>query len=429
MTAAKSAPITIVDPTLKTPRLPPPSGYGTSPDSMDYKMMQAQARPRQASRWKEDWEELELLGKGAFGSVVKAQNKIDNRTYAVKKIRLKTLQKDNKIFREVNALSRLSHRFIVRYYTTWVETSEVAHEAESTVVSEDEGDEEEGGEDGLTSVPGSSVDAAGKRKLTNGHSSDHSSGTGDLFLGGGFSINLDDLDEISGSHSKSSFPSIHFSRSMSPESGESSGSENGSNGSGSNGSGGSGSEPDNLNTEAGHLNSLFKKPARPTIMISGRLNGNGMPTPSPLVSRTLYIQMVSSCPSPFLVKLTYGQEFVERQTLKELVDEGISEDEAWRLFQQILDALVHMSTLGILHRDIKLKNIFIDAKGDCKGEPSPPLKDIVCWLKKHKVGDFGLATSSLAAVDPSDVSPYVVALDADMTLGAYHHSRGSLFLF
>src|SRR6266576_3530167 len=97
MTAAKSAPITIVDPTLKTPRLPPPSGYGTSPDSMDYKMMQAQARPRQASRWKEDWEELELLGKGAFGSVVKAQNKIDNRTYAVKKIRLKTLQKDNKI--------------------------------------------------------------------------------------------------------------------------------------------------------------------------------------------------------------------------------------------------------------------------------------------------------------------------------------------
>ncbi|KAF8345771.1 kinase-like domain-containing protein [Amanita rubescens] len=330
-----SAPIAIVDPTLKTPRLPPPSGYGTSPDSTDYKMMQAQARPRQASRWKEDWEELELLGKGAFGSVVKAQNKIDNRIYAVKKIRLKTLQKDNKIFREVNALSRLSHRFIVRYYTTWVETSEVALEAESTVASEDEGDEDGGGEDGLTSVPGSSADAPGKKNLTNGHSS----GTGDLFLGGGFSINLDDLDEISGSHSKSSFPSIHFSRSMTPESGESSGSESsGTNGSGTNGSGGSGSEPDNLN------------------------------------------------------------EFVERQTLKELVDEGISEDEAWRLFQQILDALVHMSTLGILHRDIKLKNIFIDAKGDCK------------------VGDFGLATSSLAAVDPSDVSPYAVVLDADMTL-------------
>jgi len=40
---------------------------------------------------------------------------------------------------------------------------------------------------------------------------------------------------------------------------------------------------------------------------------------------------------------------------KQRIDEGISEDEAWRLFQQIVDALVHMSTLGILHRDIKLK--------------------------------------------------------------------------
>lgn len=33
------------------------------------------------------------------------------------------------------------------------------------------------------------------------------------------------------------------------------------------------------------------------------------------------------------------------------------------------------------------------------------------------VGDFGLATSSLAAVDPSDVSPILVTPDADMTLG------------
>jgi translation initiation factor 2-alpha kinase 4 len=57
-----------------------------------------------------------------------------------------------------------------------------------------------------------------------------------------------------------------------------------------------------------------------------------------------------------------------------------------------------MSGLGILHRDIKLTNIFIDGKGDCK------------------VGDFGLATSSLAAVDPSDVSPHAQVLEADMTL-------------
>jgi len=30
------------------------------------------------------------------------------------------------------------------------------------------------------------------------------------------------------------------------------------------------------------------------------------------------------------------------------VAEGLSEDEAWRLFQQVVDALVHMSGLGIV---------------------------------------------------------------------------------
>ena len=33
-----------------------------------------------------------------------------------------------------------------------------------------------------------------------------------------------------------------------------------------------------------------------------------------------------------------------------------------------------------------------------------------------KVGDFGLATSSLAAVDPSDVSPMSAATFSDMTM-------------
>jgi hypothetical protein len=30
------------------------------------------------------------------------------------------------------------------------------------------------------------------------------------------------------------------------------------------------------------------------------------------------------------------------------IAEGLSEDEAWRLFQQVVDALVHMSSLGIV---------------------------------------------------------------------------------
>ena len=258
-------------------------------------------------------------GRGAFGSVVKARNRIDNRIYAVKKIRLKTMQKDTKIFREVNALSRLSHRFIVRYYTTWVETSEIASAVASEDEGEDDGEEEEEDEeeeDGLTSVPGSSAGASvvvigpvnktktkTKKRAANGLGRRRD--TEDFFLGvGGFSIDLDDLDEISGSHSKSSFPSIHFSRSMTPESGESSGS--GSGGSGGRGSGSSdeaesadaeseGSlEEVNRRGHAGHLNSLFKKPAGVMGTVGAAAAAlSGLVAPPPYVSRTLYIQMVS----------------------------------------------------------------------------------------------------------------------------------------
>lgn len=55
----------------------------------------------------------------------------------MKKIRLRTAAGDNKFFREVNALSRLSHRYIVRYYTTWLEESEPT----SSNVSSDSGDD------------------------------------------------------------------------------------------------------------------------------------------------------------------------------------------------------------------------------------------------------------------------------------------------
>lgn len=46
-------------------------------------------------------------------------------------------------------------------------------------------------------------------------------------------------------------------------------------------------------------------------------------------------------------------------------------------------------------------------------------------IKRMVVGDFGLATSSLAAVDPSDVSPHAVVLDADMTLGVWFYPCAS----
>ncbi|KAF7299301.1 hypothetical protein MIND_00879100 [Mycena indigotica] len=339
-----AAPLSAV--AVKSPLLPSsfdiktPMPYG-SPE-LEYFHGQAPMQNRHASRWKEDWEELELLGKGAFGSVVKARNKIDSRIYAVKKVRLRTGHNDNKIFREVNALSRLSHRFIVRYFTTWVEQAEVTSASASDT-------EESSTEDGMTSVPGTNSQPRIRRV----------SSSGDPF---NFELELeqDSRDKAMGSSSRGGFPSIHFSNS---EDGEESG--------------------ESEESDESDDNPFVNPSAGNGIKSNGIFDMTPLNKPwHPIISRTMYIQM----------------EFVEQQTLKERIDEGITEQEAWRLFQQILEALVYMSSLGILHRDIKLTNIFIDAKGDAK------------------VGDFGLATSNLSAVETTPHGLHPPILDAEMTL-------------
>ena len=75
------------------------------------------------------------IGKGAFGSVYRVKQRLDEREYAVKKVRLEKDLKsaDNqRIMREVRSFSILSdHPKIVRYYGTWQETempqSDAAH--------------------------------------------------------------------------------------------------------------------------------------------------------------------------------------------------------------------------------------------------------------------------------------------------------------
>ncbi|KAI5119391.1 hypothetical protein M0805_005934 [Coniferiporia weirii] len=316
------APVQPTDVRTPVARITFPAG---SPENNYF--LNSENRIRRASRWREDWEQLEVLGRGGFGSVVKARNLLDNRNYAVKKIKLRTAQGDNKIFREVNALSRLSHRYIVRYYTTWLEESEPT----SSNVSSDSEQDGSGDVDVDDQTAGASIARTA---------------SGEESFNDPTSIDLNDL-VLKEDNRTSSFPSIHFT---------------------------SGDVADDSSDE---------EEANSTHLVEQiKQNRLGIVTPPPLVRRTLYIQM----------------EYVERQTLRERIAEGISEDEGWRLFHQILDALVHMASLGILHRDIKLTNIFIDSNGDCK------------------VGDFGLATSSLAAVDPSDVSPMSVSTFSDMTL-------------
>jgi translation initiation factor 2-alpha kinase 4 len=73
------------------------------------------------SRYASDWVEAGRLGKGGFGEVVKARNKLDGRVYAIKKIKQKSASALTEVLSEVMLLSQLNHPCIVRYYTAWPE--------------------------------------------------------------------------------------------------------------------------------------------------------------------------------------------------------------------------------------------------------------------------------------------------------------------
>ena len=111
-------------------------------------------QPYAASRYETDFAELRKLGKGGFGVVVAAINRIDGKQYAVKKIQLSatTPSAYARIMREVTTLSRLQHPNVVRYFQAWVESLPTQARIKGGTPSDD-------GDDGFT-VETSSSSAA-----------------------------------------------------------------------------------------------------------------------------------------------------------------------------------------------------------------------------------------------------------------------------
>jgi serine/threonine protein kinase len=111
-----------------------------------------------SGRFQREYEIKETLGRGGFGEVLKAENivsrlersdtqvdihrsQLDGKMYAIKRIRLRPdaeeIDGESKIMREVKTLSRLNHRYIVRYFSAWIEDNEdVPTDSEATESSE-----------------------------------------------------------------------------------------------------------------------------------------------------------------------------------------------------------------------------------------------------------------------------------------------------
>ncbi|XP_012284008.1 eukaryotic translation initiation factor 2-alpha kinase [Orussus abietinus] len=74
------------------------------------------------SRYLTDFEPIDCLGRGGYGIVFEARNKIDDCNYAIKRIAISNSQDSReRVMREVKALAKLDHHNIVRYFNAWLE--------------------------------------------------------------------------------------------------------------------------------------------------------------------------------------------------------------------------------------------------------------------------------------------------------------------
>uniref|UniRef100_A0A3Q3N0M2 non-specific serine/threonine protein kinase n=1 Tax=Mastacembelus armatus TaxID=205130 RepID=A0A3Q3N0M2_9TELE len=82
------------------------------------------------SRFTSDYDSIESLGKGGFGHVYRAREKLLDKNYAIKIVR-----GTKKALREVLALSDLHHTNIVRYYDCWMENAEYKQDSAANTLS------------------------------------------------------------------------------------------------------------------------------------------------------------------------------------------------------------------------------------------------------------------------------------------------------
>ncbi|XP_033198874.1 eukaryotic translation initiation factor 2 alpha kinase Gcn2 isoform X3 [Bombus vancouverensis nearcticus] len=289
-----------------------------------------------------EFEILEWLGRGAFGDVLKVKNKLDGGIYAIKRIELnpKNKQLHKKITREVKLLSRMNHENVVRYYNSWIESAiitDAVEERASMTFSEKKSPElfnhliTDDIEKLAPPIPIHEVEwNVSYRSRTNttlpaDSDEDNSDASSDTDSDEDCAFLMQNLLRMDSSDSIEFVGDTNYQASAS-----------------------------NIKSdENGDMNESKETVREIPFM---------------------YIQM----------------EFCEKSTLRTAIDNGVYEDQerVWRLFREIVEGLAHIHQQGMIHRDLKPVNIFLDSNDHVK------------------IGDFGLATTNI-------LSSFVQTMETD----------------
>lgn len=338
------------------------------------------------SRYQSDFIELGVLGRGGGGEVVKVQNRLDRRIYAIKKIILESeygvhastaVIQNRKLRREVTTISRMTHKNIVRYYQAWVECGVEAlptRDNQEDDESQSKGSSDEGGWWTKSPLKVSSLPKVHTRRALETKAEVNDSETNET--------SERDVEAVSQTITDSMFS----------------------------GPAGALDSPLGDRVALEHENDFdFHSPLMTGLGFQNKMyddlfhQGVRKPSTKPTEITSSSEEIVWDEESSMKIGNGAGKTILYIQmeycstTLRKLIDDGetlkMEDNEKWRLIRQVLEALTYIHRRNIIHRDLKPGNIFLDKEGNIR------------------LGDFGLATRHKAGAKVEydyDENPYEV---------------------